>query len=435
MLKRDIAATLASNLVIPIVGFLASVLVARALGPSGRGVLAIALLVPQVLVAFGRWGQENVNATYAGRYPERRRQLLLQTIGFSVLGGAICGGLVLVWYTFRPGGAFAMVPQSVVCVSACLPFSLIAGQLVTGLVRGTGRVQTAAFLRIVQALLYAAVIAAIWYANWLTIKSVIWILFVTTLLGTAGGLWVLLKSDDKWTTELSLGFLKRSLRFGGWVMLTTAAGFLVYRADQGILGYMVTPAEVGWYAIAVSLAEQLKLVPNSISSAFVPYLANNATVAQSMVPRVFRLTLISGCALLTGFAVIGAVGIPFVYGAGFASSVPPFLALLPGVVFLGAGSVLVGDLLVRDMPHLGALRSWISLALNIVLNLILIPTLGILGAALASTVSYFVAFLLNAYFYLRVTGVAWQELVPRSTDVRDILRTVGSVLRRYPLSC
>jgi Na+-driven multidrug efflux pump len=104
--------------------------------------------------------------------------------------------------------------------------------------------------------------------------------------------------------------------------------------------------------------------------------------------------------------------------------------LLAGVVALSVHKVLASDLSGRGWPHYPSLTSALALIVTIGGDLLLIPRLGIVGAALASTLAYGVQTIVLLVIYTRVTRTRWQELlIPRRDDVRFfrhlVLRRAG----------
>jgi len=102
-------------------------------------------------------------------------------------------------------------------------------------------------------------------------------------------------------------------------------------------------------------------------------------------------------------AALASFALPLVYGARFADATIQFLILLPGVFFISLESVLVQYFTGTGLP---ALIPWfwiITVAVNVGLNLALVPAYGARAAALNSTISYGLIFLLVAVYFGRRT--------------------------------
>jgi len=101
-------------------------------------------------------------------------------------------------------------------------------------------------------------------------------------------------------------------------------------------------------------------------------------------------------------AISGKFLISFLYSETFIAAYLPLLALLPGVVLLGGAKVLTAEILGRGYPQYNSFLSGSGLAITILGDLILVPKFNVLGAALASTISYIAMFLISIGFYLIV---------------------------------
>ena len=215
------------------------------------------------------------------------------------------------------------------------------------------------------------------------------------------------------------------------------ASFFSYRADVFLLGIILgSAADVGLYVFAVSLAELLFYVADSVATAFFPHIsAASRPDADRQVPDVSRTTLlvtaVAGLALIP-FAVIGIeVALP-----AFEQSILPFLVLLPGVVSLSMSKVLSGYVSGIGRPASVGMVAVVSLVVNVVANLALIPLLGIVGASLSSTISYTVNACLMVVIAAGFAGVRVRVLViPTANDVRRVIRVGTSMaISRFPHS-
>jgi O-antigen/teichoic acid export membrane protein len=119
-------------------------------------------------------------------------------------------------------------------------------------------------------------------------------------------------------------------------------------------------------------------------------------------PRVFWIVLGISCIGAIGLATFGKSFILIVFSYSFLDAFTPLLILLPGVVLLGAGKILTNDIAGRGFPQYNSITSGISLVATVLFDLIFIPKYGVVGAALASTLSYTLTFILAVIFYRSV---------------------------------
>ncbi|MCP4707976.1 MAG: oligosaccharide flippase family protein, partial [Planctomycetes bacterium] len=237
-------------------------------------------------------------------------------------------------------------------------------------------------------------------------------------------LWVVREYISFRPRYFSKVIFQKSLRFGFQVGLATLAAFLVYRIDQGILGYLVSAEQVGIYIVAVGLADRVKMLPHAIATVFLPYLTNDIINRQQQVPQVFRYATIISVGSMVLIGILGAPAVWLFFGREYMNAIAPFLLLLPGIAALGAASVLANDLAAREKPKYSMWISITILVFNIVLNFIFIPWIGISGAALASTLCYLGAIGMWIVVYQHESHTAYRALVPRIDDVGKVFQEI-----------
>jgi O-antigen/teichoic acid export membrane protein len=121
-------------------------------------------------------------------------------------------------------------------------------------------------------------------------------------------------------------------------------------------------------------------------------------------------------------AAAGSFLLPIIYGARFADATIQLLILLPGVCLIGIESVLVQHYTGTGLPFAIPLFWLITLAVNLGLNLALVPAFGARGAAVTSTISYSLIFLLVAVYFCMKTGRRPVEIfLLRKRELRDLL--------------
>jgi O-antigen/teichoic acid export membrane protein len=213
--------------------------------------------------------------------------------------------------------------------------------------------------------------------------------------------------------------------------------FFDYRADVYLLAWLLASpaASLGYYSMAVSLAEMVFFLPNAVSALFFPHVAGSSREeSDRQAPLVSRVTLLLTGAAALALAPIATVLIQVLLPA-FMPALPALYILLPGVVALSIGKVVTGYVTGLGLTAISSLLNIGAFVLNVLVNLMLIPRFGILGASVASLVSYTalsVAFTLVA---ARLTHARVLDFwVPGRDDVRLTIATVyalGSrILRR-----
>ena len=337
MLRREVTATFTGNFFAAILSLCNAVILARVLRPADRGLLGLAMLIPAVTATFCILGHDMVNVTFAGLYKDKRSSLFQQSLIITLFGTLVSTLVIYGFFFWLPvsKGEFGKLSTDIIWLTCLIAPIAILGQLMIALVRGVGRIKTAALLHVVQCAIFLVLLAIFlaWYTGGLKTATVLWAL--NPLVGVVLCVWVLRDYVTLRPSRFSPWLFKKSLIFGSQISLATVATFLVYRVDQGMLAYMVPVDQLGLYVVAVALAERLRLLPDSISVAFLPRLANDLSNRQSQVPMVFRSAIIVSTVSMLLAAIIGSPAILIIFGKDYYAMLPSFLLLLPGIAALG----------------------------------------------------------------------------------------------------
>ena len=403
--RKQVGATFFTQLIGLLFSITTAAVIARWLGPEGKGILTMALLVPGMMVIFLNSGIGVANVYFAASNRMNVPTLTNNSVIFALLATTLGTGLIVVlvasgWLeVFLPG-----VPVWFILVAIIgLPIGLLSGFFTT-ILQGLQSIMTINVINLTQggltlALTFLLVVSLkigllgslIAYLG----ASILGLIALTLVLRSAGGVFI-----PKWNPKI----VRSTLSFGLKGHIGNILQFFNYRLDMFIVNYFLGPNDVGIYSISVGLAELLWHFPNAVGFVIFPKAASTKPeVMNIFTPRVFRITL--------GLTALGAVGliflgkpiIAFVYSSPFLPAYVPMLALLPGVVLLGSAKVLTNEIAGRGYPHYNSINAGLALILTVVLDLILIPRYGVLGAALASSISYAVIFFLAIGFYLAVS--------------------------------
>lgn len=417
-LSGNILTTLLARVILLAVALASSVILARTLGPDGRGIFALVLLLPGFARSLALLGFEQANAIYAGLEPQGRRALVWQSVvvAFSV-GGTIAITGIAYLNVGAPG--FSGLIQGPLWLYA-IPLLMIPGGLLweywSAVLRGMNRI---ILLNVVEvAIKFGSVVLLLVFVYWLRLDVVgaVW----TTVATDAAAIIVmalLLRSAGVLDTPLfDRSLWKRTARFALPAHGGTIAAYVNYRIDEFIIAALLTPRDLGFYVIAVGLVERLWILPSAVTTALLPHLTNSTQRDPKLAATIARHVMIwTGIACVILFAVADIL-INLLFSSAFLAVVGPLRWLLPGIFTLSIGKVLVAELLARQKALYTIWASVSAAFVNIAGNLVLVPYMGISGAAAASSISYAVLSLILAYYYLHETRLSWRVLIPCRID-------------------
>lgn len=216
--------------------------------------------------------------------------------------------------------------------------------------------------------------------------------------------------------------LDESLRFGLKSHSQTLLARLHERVDVMLMALLhLDPAQIAVYAVAVSVIDRLRVVPDSISVALLPKLATvSADETGPYTARVTRHLVFWFCLSALALAVVAPFLVPILFGRPYAASVAPLFVLLPATAMLAVRTMVSNYFVAAGKPGFNANVQVLSVAVNFAANLWAIPRYGILGAACASLLSYSVEAVATLLAFRRLTGCGFREtLVVRRPDLES----------------
>lgn len=426
--------TFSTQILIFLLGFGSSILLARALGPEGRGAFALLITTLSVITTFGNLGLHISNVYYGASEHTTVADLTRNSLTIAVFVGIVLviGGIGLSYVPSVKNFLEAnLVAQPMLWLVLCLvPFSLLSSYLASILL-GRGYVHRYNMANIVQPALQLVFLVLVLIVFQQGLVGSIAAYILATLGSTVIVIfWVCQLAPVKFGLEREL--LRKSLIYGIKANIGHIAQLLNYRLDMFLVAYFLGPAAVGFYAIAVGLAEKLWMIPSAIGTVLFPKVsAVGELKANALTPNVTRHAAFLVTLLALGLAFLAQPLIVGVYGSEFAPSVLPFLFLLPGVIALSVGKVLANDLAGRGKPEYWTMGAWVSLSMTLVLDLVLIPRWGLVGAAIASSLAYGLLSLIVLAAFKRMTGISLRDLFTvKNTDIQTYKRFLGEAVEK-----
>ncbi|HTU80838.1 MAG TPA: polysaccharide biosynthesis C-terminal domain-containing protein [Candidatus Acidoferrales bacterium] len=387
------------------------ILTARLLGPAGKGVYALPMVQAGLISTF-----------FTGLASSTAFYLLNRNAGRRIVGIASLSALLLV-----VGGSVAVAivalisrtPWAGIAAIVSLP-AVAATNLVTGYVTGIKRIRFATTLTFATTLATFALMAVglflVARSAWVAI--VVWIV-ATTLVAIVAYAVMLVhaRSLDAGEPVPFRGFLNMTAKVGA----TNFVSLLNYRADLYIVAVLLPPAALGLYTVAVSAAESL-LVPTQVAALVTsPHIGGlERSRAAALAARCVRNNMLASTVVCAALFAIAPWIVGLLYGQAFLPLVPALRILLLGVVALSLGSPISSYYTLKlGKPEIPLVLAGLSAAICISVTVLLVPHLGLSGAAIGSTVAYIGGQGLGIAYFGRMTGLRWTTvLIPTLDDLR-----------------
>lgn len=396
-------------------------LIGRHFGPDGSGIYTLAILLPTLLATFLNLGLGSANVYYLASGKMSPSQSWLTTCKLNsviVLLGFLAGSLVII---FGRESWLKEVPIGLLWVSLLFfPLVLFTGSI-GSVFQGMQEFKKYNRIVLLQPVLTFLFISL---AIYLQIEDLVLVcsLYFISLSITQIIAFVYLKPYiRKGEKTFDQDFRYKLLRYGYKAHLSDILAFLNYRSDIVLLAHFIGSHAVGIYSVAVTLVEKLWLFSQGISTVLLPRLAqlNTDTALRnrltSLVARgVLWFTLFFAILL----SLVGILLLEIIFGEEFLPSYNVILILLPGIVVGSMSRVLANAMAAMGRPGLNLATSWITVILNVMLNIYLIPTHGVEGAAIATTIAYTVNAVMRLFVFSYVTNTRFlQNLLLQREDI------------------
>jgi O-antigen/teichoic acid export membrane protein len=410
-------------------GFMVAILLARALGPEGRGDTALF----QASVGIG-YALVNLGIGSAVFYFVSRREITAREgmqVGLTVtlIGAAIAAVAVLITALFFEGYLEDVdIPYGMAIIA--VP-AFIQLRVAEGVLRAEGRFGAMNALEVGLPLCMIATLGVTHLVWGLDVRRAVYAWTFSFLPLVVAG-YILLGREVWPRRPAGPALLRKSVRFGGQLAMTNLVQLANYRVDTFLILALVSREGVGWYTVANSQVEGLLILSNSIAIVLLTNItAGDKENAGRLTPVVCRNTmLVTAVAALVAAAIAG-LWIPAVFGARYEPSVEPYLWLLPGMVALAGAKILAAYVFSRGRPIVNFWIAVANLAITTPLTVLLLIAYGVPGAAIGTSAGYVLTLAMTAYAYHRMSGNTIRDaLIPRAVDVRLYTDAVANAWRR-----
>jgi len=404
-----LSGTTAMLAVVLLCGMGSGITQARMLGPSRRGELAAALLWQGIIVLVGDLGLGFALSYYAGKNKSEKGQLnaLITLALFSGLG---IGSLVsLIGWLAVPHFVPALSGTARVSFGLSLlgaPMVLTGGFL-TYILLGTGYVAEHSWIRVGTSLSYLLSVLAVAGFCSSTVRNFVLAYLVGQLTGLAIA-WALVSLRFYPRFVPPWHMIKPVFSYGLKTQLASVASQANLRADQTVMTLMLPSKQLGLYVTAVAISGILIPFLNAVAVVILPRAthADDERSGALLVARHLKLaSLLSLPVVVASIAAMPWV-LPGFFGAQFAPAVLSAQILVVAGLFQGLNMVLGNSLRGLGRPGYPAWGEAIGMIATFALLLALLPSLGILGAAISSLIAYFLVSLVQFFLLGRTAGIS-----------------------------
>jgi len=409
--------------------FFTSIIIARFLGPEGKGIVTTIFIVPNLLISIADLGIRQSTAYYIGKKIYSPNKVLTSILLVWIVTTAISITITATYYSTglseQHGWTLLIIPL------ATIPFMLFT-KYMEGIFSGLQKINIINIKNIVgfvSYLFFVTILIVFLRADIVGAALTNLIRAITTMLFGV----IVIRKFIPFKLSYEKGIAKQLISKGIVYALALFVLNLNYQIDFLFLERLATPQDVGIYSIGVTLSELIWQIPSAIGVVLFSKSANSKldSEATSRSTRLLRISWIPIIVFSVLFWLFAPVIIRVLYGVEFVQSATIIRILLPGIIAMVLFKILNADLAGRGYPVFALRVYFLTLIINIILNSLLIIPHGIRGAAVSTSVSYTVGAILFAFAYKKQSNIRISDLfVLKKSDVKLISVAFSNIIKK-----
>jgi O-antigen/teichoic acid export membrane protein len=424
-------ALLVSEAATAFLALIAGAVVARELGPGGKGDVSTLSYVVAIMTTLAALGLGEAGITLVNQGKATLRTALDSTIRLLIpatLIAAAFAGLL----TLAPFIAIDGSPRWALLATALSVIPITITRMLALFLDSQRRLVFAAALRTSVAVVsMVATVSFVVLFGW-RVSGAIAAPGVGALPAMVVALVVLRRASRSDGGSASASYLRVAVPLGVPVMAAYVLVSLAARVDLLLVRGMIGADETGYYSIALTLSQLTTYASASLVGASYPYSASlSDTEATTYLARLSRNALAAATLSAVALAVVLPFLIPLAFGEVFRPAIGPALLLLVAAVLYTQQLAIARTWAARGRTNLLLLACALTLVIMVALDVALLPHFELMGAAMAAVISQAVGTTAVVLITLReLPELRLRDLLPTWRDYRDLFAFMRGLVRR-----
>jgi O-antigen/teichoic acid export membrane protein len=376
-----------------------NIILARRLGVESFGLWSLFLSVMTIIFALSYFGVNTSTKKFVAQHNKTNnlKNVLLSSIKLRLIFSSIFSLLLLIFY--KPLSSL-INPELEILFLYGIPLIFLSGfvEYFKSVFMGLHRIKYNFIVNLSEyGLKFVLIILFLLFSNSVisVVNSFIIALFITMTIGS----YLLYHNFYKSLKKTSNNFTKDILKYSYPLIFITIGFMALTEIDIIMIGIFSTVTEVGIYSVAKQIILKLPHISLAIAMGTMPVFAKldnmNRSELKKRLHNLLKINSIIYFVIILGILFLSPFFIPLIFGLEYANSVLPLQILCIYLFFYATSIILSSFLDYTGKAKIRAYNICITIVLNIVLNVILIPKYGAVGAAIATTISYMPYIVLN----------------------------------------
>jgi O-antigen/teichoic acid export membrane protein len=406
-------------------GLVVGIWVARYLGPNDYGVLNFAIAYITLFVIFVKIGLDHIVIREIVKNPKLTNYILGTAFGLKLIGAIIA--TVFVYYSLN----FINIDYKTEIVIYIMIVGFIFQSLDVIDYFYQAKVLSKYVVIVRNGAFLLSSLLKIYFM--LNQYSVIYIAFASVIDTILSSLFLVMVFQ-KTKNEIKLWRFsnKIAIKLFSYSWSLALSTFLIsvhMKIDQVMIGNMLDAKQVGIYSIAVRLSEFWLFIPmilvNSLFPYFVKLKENNVDKYHSRLMQLYSIMFWMGVFVGIVTIIFGEYLIEFIFGEAFVAAYSALIFNIWSGIFMSLGVARGIWILSENLQKYRLYNNLMVVSLNIILNILLIPKMGISGAALASLITQSSGVLLFSFIWKPLRASTWAMI--KSTNPIFLLRALKAI--------
>ena len=409
---KNIIQNLGANLLITLLGLVGSIILARWLGPSQRGIFAAIILIPTILQYFINFGLSSATIYFTAQPCSDKNTIWsnLLLIGFiQSLLGILVGYFIITFYLQKYG---LQIVNFGYLYLLTIPLGLF-GMYATYILQGSLHFKITNFLKCLVPFGYCIGIIWLKFLQVLIIENLVYVQLIIQFLYVIIAIFFLYKTIlFRFVFEFEYNSIRQMLRYSTKIWVGDISQIANSRIDQFLIGGFLSNRDLGLYTVAVSVARFTAVFADAITTIMLPSVTGKEFIHEKITETLnfFKKYWIFSVIFHLIFASILPILIPFVFGNDYSASIIICQILVLGSLFFNAKTVLGGGILGMGFPAIMSYVEFFGMIISLIMSVLMLKLYGLIGMSFAISFSYFSQFAMLLSLSNR-KGISYKNLL------------------------
>jgi O-antigen/teichoic acid export membrane protein len=422
---RKIIGTAGSRIIIALITFAIVVINARALGTEGVGEIALIVLGITIILLISNLGSGGL-VYLIPRYDPFK--LIVPSYAWAFLSSVI-GAFILSF--------FKLIPDEYTSHVLFLSLFQALGAINLTFLIGKEKIKQYNLISVLQFIMVIATLSVLVYImQRVEVMSYVYALYVAYILTFIVSFMAIRKFIKVTNFSKFDEVLIQVFKYGSYVQLANLLQLMNYRLGYYIIEKYLGKASLGIFDVGNKVSEGLWLIGKSVALVQYSKISNNkdAGFARDLTIRFLKFVFVITFLMLVVLLLLPDSFFMFVFGDDFTGLSKVVQSLATGILSMSVSMILSHFFSGTGRHYHNTISSGIGLALTLIFGFTLIPEMGIIGAGITASISYFSSMLYQMIVFVRISGTGLSQFMIKKEDIKFVKDELRELIGVYAKS-